>query len=576
VSASRPARVAGLAVATVALALSGTAVGGRPAAAATTGTVVVNGGGSGHGVGLSQWGAYGQALEGATGEQIIEHYYPSTGVGLVDDMMDLRVNLLHQVASLRLASVSVGTGGGGLQVIPYGVAIETGVPGDVFSLAMSGGSIAVTKTSAAGVVTRYPLAPAVTVRWGGTRFMAGGPTLVDVAGPGQALGDSSGRYRAGGLEIKVVGSLMEVNDVVRLHDEYLDGVAEVPSSWPDEALRAQVIASRSYALRAYAAGLRSACGCHLYSTTADQVFAGWAKQAQSGGLGARWTSAVASTETADGLGGAILYGRTVVGGYAFSSTGGRTMNSEDVWSSALPYLRSVDDHWSQLAANPNNAWYRTFPSETVRTALFPTLPDLSKVLVTAKNAGGGLSTLTAWSSSGASASVSGATAVAALRLPSTWVWDVESTLPGQAAVDKATPGYHLAGGRQWRTDCHPRYMGGTLVPNWANVCTVNIVATTFSYVGSTVVATTGWVVYDVTYLDIARPSWDASPVAVPGTYTTTSGRAMRTVCSPSVATGPRRCQTSVYKPGVAKTATGYATVWTWVLATEVRLTALPS
>jgi stage II sporulation protein D len=553
--------------------------GGTPgalAATALTGTVVVNGGGLGHGVGMSQWGAYGQATEGASAEQIIAHYYTGTTVAQVPDAMDLRVNLLHQVPAVQVASVPAGTGGGALQVIPFGVAIETGGPGDVFTLAMSGTLIAVTKTSATGVLTHYPLAPAVTVRWGGTRFLAGGPTLVDVAGPGQALGDSTGRYRAGALEVRVVGSLMEVNDVVRLHDEYLDGVAEVPSSWPLQALRAQVIASRSYALTAYAAGLRPACGCHLYASTVDQYFAGWSKQAEAGGWGAVWTSAVASTSSSAATGEAVVSGGTVVRGYFFSSSGGRTRNSEDVWGTVLPYARSVADHWSQLAANPYNAWYRTFGSETVRTALFPTLPDLAKVLVTAKDAGGGVQTVTAWSAAGASATVSGATFVAALGLPSVWVWSVESTLPAQPAVDVlATPGYHLVAGRQWRTDCHPYYLAGPAVPKWATLCTVNIVAYRYTIVGSTVVTTYGWVVNNLTYLDADRPGWDLSPIAVPGVRTTTGGLPLRTTCTPSVATGPRQCESWVYEPVVARTATGFAIVRIWVFSWDVRLVAAP-
>lgn len=569
---TRSAVVAVGAVAVVAL----VGAGAPPAAAvaSATGTVVVNGGGFGHGVGMSQWGAYGQALQGRTAEQIVQHYYTGTTVSPADDAMDLRVNLLHQVTSVRLASVSLGAGGGLLQVIPLGVAIETGAPGDVFTLTMSGASIVASKTSAGGVVTQYPAASAVTVRWAGTRFLAGGPTLVDVAGPGASLGDSSGRYRAGGLEVRVVGSAMEVNDVVRLHDEYLYGIAEVPSSWPKEALRAQVIASRSYALAAYAGGIRPACFCHIYGTSADQVFAGWSKQAESGGWGAVWTAAVDSTATSSTTGAAVEYAGVPVKAYYFAASGGSTRNSEDVWSSALPWARAVDDHWSQLAADPSGSWYRTFGSETVRTKLFPALPDLTKVLVTGKDAGGAVTQVTAWSAGGASATVPGSTFVSVLGLPSQWVWTAESNLPGQAVVDLAsTPGYHLSGARQWRTDCHP-YVAAA--QEWAVLCTVNIVAYRYTQVGGTVVTTYDWVVNNVTYLDVDRPGWDVHPLAVPGTRTTSTGRPLKVTCTPSASTGARECRSWVYQPVLTRTASGFQIVQAWVFYAIVRLTAPPT
>ena len=81
-------------------------------------------------------------------------------------------------------------------------------------------------------------------------------------------------------------------------EEYLLGIGEVPSSWPAEALRAQAVAARSFALykiRKY--GLQPTCNCHLTDGSNDQVYIGWDKE---GGLdGHRWVKAVRST---DGVG----------------------------------------------------------------------------------------------------------------------------------------------------------------------------------------------------------------------------------------------------------------------------------
>ena len=85
-----------------------------PAQAAPPSTFVFSGSGFGHGVGMSQYGAYGQALEGATATHILQHYYTSTSVTPVNDDVDIRVSLLHAVPggspSVRAEALSAGGG----------------------------------------------------------------------------------------------------------------------------------------------------------------------------------------------------------------------------------------------------------------------------------------------------------------------------------------------------------------------------------------------------------------------------------------------------------------------------------
>src|SRR4029079_1902761 len=91
---------------------------------------------------------------------------------------------------------------------------------------------------------------------------------------GDARPGPPGGYRGGELEAKAVGGGLEVSALLRVHDEYLDGGAEVPSSWPVEALRAMAVAARTFALHTAAArGLSAACDCQLYDSTTDQVYA---------------------------------------------------------------------------------------------------------------------------------------------------------------------------------------------------------------------------------------------------------------------------------------------------------------
>ena len=72
-------------------------------------------------------------------------------------------------------------------------------------------------------------------------------------------------------------SYLAVTTTLRLHDEYLYGIGEVPSSWPPASLEAQVIAARTYALGKIGR-IRSECDCNIYSTTVDQNFVGYSKE----------------------------------------------------------------------------------------------------------------------------------------------------------------------------------------------------------------------------------------------------------------------------------------------------------
>ena len=60
------------------------------------------GSGFGHGVGLSQYGAKGQALEGKSAVEILNYYFPKAEVTPVVDTATIRVNIAHRVTALSI------------------------------------------------------------------------------------------------------------------------------------------------------------------------------------------------------------------------------------------------------------------------------------------------------------------------------------------------------------------------------------------------------------------------------------------------------------------------------------------
>ncbi|MHB8671527.1 MAG: SpoIID/LytB domain-containing protein [Acidimicrobiales bacterium] len=391
------------------------------ATAAVPDTFVIVGSGFGHGVGMSQYGSYGQALEGASAAQIVQHYYTGTTVAPATDAVPLRVSLHDTLpsAQIRGEPVSAGGPGGSLQItVGSGAAPVAGAPGQVFDLSVAPDGTHVAVTSA-GTPVGSGSGDIVGVTWGG----AGGSTLLDVAGTGQSLDDSptAHRYRYGTLDVAVVGGALQVVNQLSLHGEYLRGIAEVPSSWSPAALQAQVIAARSYARFKLDAGLRPACRCHLFSDTRDQVFAGWAKEAEPT-YGARWAAAVDATQPDATTGQTVLANGAVVEAFYFSSSGGHTENNEDGFGgSPLPWLRSVDDHWSLLPAvhNPEASWTRTRTQAQLAAAF--RLPDVATVSFDSRTTGGSVRTATAVSSNGTVSHISGASFRDRLGLPGAWI-----------------------------------------------------------------------------------------------------------------------------------------------------------
>ena len=337
-----------------------------------------DGGGWGHGVGLSQFGALGQAQDGRSATQILQHYYTGASVtSMPGGHWSTQANALWVGLVSNTTSVNLTAIGGPLTICqPAGTCPPTAVrdpvdfddvtidPGELWRFEVDGANPTqcrfrkVTPADQAGNLGYGPCDASLTKSGStGVRFEVNGK-----------------EYARGTLRFTPSGAGFHA--VVTLDMElYLYGLAEVPSSWPTEALRAQAIIGRSYAVATAAerggadgSGKLSSCGCHLRSTTADQAYAGWAKE--GGASGSAWVGAVNDTAARILTHPQSEYAFDIAKAFYSSSNGGASENVEFVWGGeALPWLRSVDDPWSaDPSINPLADWTVVVPASKIESA----------------------------------------------------------------------------------------------------------------------------------------------------------------------------------------------------------------
>jgi stage II sporulation protein D len=276
-------------------------------------TFFISGHGWGHGLGMSQYGAFGYAQHGWTYDRIVKHYYTGTTIGQAP-ISRVRVLLVDSAKQVTITSK-----------LPFQVVDANGS-----KHALDAGSYTVgagfkykdpTNTQAKPVALPYPL-----------EFRPGA-TAVALNGRG---------YRGSLRVLKLGPAKVRIVNVVDL-DLYLRGVvpSEMPRSWALEALKAQAVAARSYAL----SHLHAGGGFDLYPDTRDQVYLGIPHEAPS------TTAAVNAT-----AGQVVLYKGKVASTYFFSTSGGRTASVQDLYpdSPPVPYLVSVADPYDSIS--PYHDW----------------------------------------------------------------------------------------------------------------------------------------------------------------------------------------------------------------------------
>lgn len=379
------------------------------------------GSGYGHGVGMSQIGARGQALESKTAVEILNYYYPGTAVTAYPDNQLIRVNIANLVSSVTLNAVgSIGEIRLYQGDIPLSESPEPfGIyPGDTTALFTNfAGSVVPALSSPTAKYAAINPAPAWTVRWDSattTALLTNGATAT--------------QYKYGQIVFKSVTNLLSsylaVTNTLRLHDEYLYGLGEVPSSWPAAALEAQAIAARTYALGKLSR-LRVECDCNIYNTTVDQNFVGYAKETEAI-YGIKWREAVDRTFVDENNALVVTLEGKPIQAFYFSSSGGVTQNVVDVWGSPLPYLTGVPDPWSlDPTINRRYALWSRFVPQSVMAQAF-LLPNVVSFTINSRTQTGSISSITAISSTGATATLNGELFRARVKLPSTWIHNTKA------------------------------------------------------------------------------------------------------------------------------------------------------
>jgi len=387
-----------------------------PPANAVPNEWIIVGSGWGHGVGLSQYGALGQALEGRSWQDILSHFYPGTNLGDSPGDKQIVVGLSQDKTAVfvRLdkfsddAQLEMSIDGNPVATIGSGTVIR--IESNKSSVVTSGGDDGRAEARGSGKKISF-------------RISAGSGLINTNSGTPEtnalsALSSPGHRYKYGTLNVVYGGDNDGRADLytsisMRLADEYPLGIAEMSSSWPKPALVAQVVASRSYGLGKANSGLRGNCGCHIYNNATDQVYVGYSKESDS------WRDAVSSAVNGAGQPAVLTFGGKAITAYFASSTGGRTMSTKDAWGGNVAWSQSVDDNWSLNARNPNARWGVRMSQSAMAAALG--LSNVQSIVVVERYNSGAAKTLVAKDSSGGSVTLSGRTFQARMKLKSTYV-----------------------------------------------------------------------------------------------------------------------------------------------------------
>lgn len=361
------------------------------------------GAGWGHGVGLSQYGAYGASRDGWSVGQILGHFYRGSSIGIIGEgglaeKENLWVNLERDASSLELIAMETNLAPSVPVVVTRGADTWELAKDDRLLVTLdSASTCSLEIQNSAGTVLATPgSGPCnVDITWDGWEEKPS--RKIEIEGCFNTDWNLSAslerpcQYARGDLHLRVGPGGMDLTVEMDI-DDYVVGISEMPYYWGQsnglEALKAQAIAARSYAreLQIYRdppGNNLCAAWCDVRDTTVDQRYVGWGHS----GIGIdEWIEAVRSTD-----GQVVTHPDAPNGGivraYYSSSSGGATENVNEVWSafsSPVEYLSTATDLWSlDPGLNGNASWTSTRSSASVAAAVG--LDTLTGVAVIERN-----------------------------------------------------------------------------------------------------------------------------------------------------------------------------------------------
>jgi len=179
------------------------------------------------------------------------------------------------------------------------------------------------------------------------------------------IGVNGVKYR-GSLIIRKIGTRIEVCNRISLED-YLKGVVscEMSGNWHIEALKAQAVAARTYAV--YFLNKKSNINYDLDCTTSFQVYKGYSSESKSGNTAVDKTSGLIMT-----------YDGEPVLSFFHSTCGGWTSDNGDVWAGKnLPYLKRIKcEHCSD---SPKYKWKETISASEIKSLLLKNGKQTGKI-----------------------------------------------------------------------------------------------------------------------------------------------------------------------------------------------------
>ncbi len=218
---------------------------------------------------------------------------------------------------------------------------KTGIRGVLLRVLITKNSTAVRITSASEIsvkaISSIPASLSMDIKSTATGFSVNNytPATPEIELESAGIISIDGKaYRGSVIVHKKEGRLWIINRVPMR--DYLAGVVpcEVPPNWPEEALKAQAVAARTFAI--YNRMKNKIPEYDLDSTVLSQVYKGVSVEHE------RTTRAVVSTEDE-----VLAYKGEIIQSFFHSNSGGKTASSEEVWGGKFDYLTPVDDGYSR-------------------------------------------------------------------------------------------------------------------------------------------------------------------------------------------------------------------------------------